>query len=140
MSPLVLASGSPIRRALLAQAGLSFEVQSARIDEASLQQALMEDSVPSRDMADALAEFKASRVSQARPEALVIGADQTLEVTGETIFKSPNRASAASLLQRLQGQSFKLHSAAVVFEEVRPILAPCFKRYPRNASPESDRH
>ena len=75
---LVLASGSAIRRTLLENAGLRIVVSPARVDEATLRDSLLSDGVAPRDIADALAEMKARRVSQKMPGRLVLGCDQVL--------------------------------------------------------------
>src|SRR3546814_4136516 len=73
---LVLASGSAARTALLTAAGVAHDVMVAQVDEDSAKQAFRERGLQPRDIADGLAELKAVKVSQRRPEALVLGADQ----------------------------------------------------------------
>ncbi|MEP5415267.1 MAG: Maf family protein, partial [Lentilitoribacter sp.] len=84
---LILASGSDIRRQLLENAGLTFTVQKARIDEEAIKASLLYEEANPRDIADALAEYKARRVAQKCPGSVVIGCDQVLECTGEVFSK-----------------------------------------------------
>ena len=77
---LILASASPFRRQLLENAGLDFESVPAEIDERAAEAPLAEGGVSPSDIALVLAEAKAIAVSEARPEAIVIGCDQTLSL------------------------------------------------------------
>ena len=72
---LILASGSDIRQDLLRSAGLSFEVQPARVDEDMIKASLLAEGANSRDVADTLAEFKARRIAEKNPGALILGCD-----------------------------------------------------------------
>ncbi len=110
---LILASASPIRRHILEAAGVTFEVDVARVDEGAAKASLRADGLSPRDQADALAALKALSVSQRR-EGLVIGADQMLALEGETLDKPKDRAEARAHLQRLRGRTHQLMCAAVV--------------------------
>jgi septum formation protein len=110
--PLILASHSRARQALLANAGFAFEAVAAEIDERAVQQA-SSLSAPG-DIAALLAREKALSVSTRRPGNFVIGADQTLAF-GTRLFTKPNsRAQAAEQLRTLAGRSHELHSAVAV--------------------------
>jgi septum formation protein len=124
--PIILASTSRARLAMLRAAGVSVEPVPARIDESAIKQAMLAEGAPPRDIADALAEMKAMRVSS-RVEAmqggdtLVLGADQVL-VTGGVIFDKPrDRAEARAQLRGLSGATHELLSAAVICEGGRPV-------------------
>ena len=113
--PLILASGSAIRRTMLAAAGVPFEVERPAVDEDALKAALA-DLAP-RDLADALAEAKALRGSQASPERLVLGADSMLELAGGGRLDKPENPDAArTQLRMMSGGVHELHSAAVIVE------------------------
>jgi septum formation protein len=112
---LLLASQSASRRRLLADAGVPFETVHAGVDEDALKAGLVAEGMAPRDLADALAEWKAKRPSMRNPTALVLGCDQTLELDdGSRIDKVETRAEAAALLARMSGRAHKLHSAAVI--------------------------
>jgi septum formation protein len=117
---VILASTSPARRALLAAAGVPFEAKSSGVDEDAAKASLAAEGLSPRDMADALAELKALRVSMRTP-GLVIGADQTLDLDGATLDKAPTAAAARERLLALRGRSHKLHSAVVVASNGQPI-------------------
>ena len=111
---IVLASKSPARTAVLRAAGVHFETQVAGVDEGAVKAGLLAEGHGPREVADALAELKAIKVSRARPGDLVIGADQTLDLAGELFDKVETLAEARERLQLLRGKTHKLHSAVVV--------------------------
>lgn len=119
--PLILASGSTIRAQLLRQAGLSFEVAHPRVDEQMVRDALLAEGASPRDLADALAEMKALRISEKHPEALVIGCDQVLDLGGKVLSKPETRHAAREQLLDLRGKRHSLLSAVVICEAGKPI-------------------
>lgn len=119
--PLILASASPIRAALLARAGLTVIARPARIDEDALRAAFFAASMQPCDMADALAEAKARKVAGNHPEAVVIGCDQVLEFEGSAWGKPTDRDAAQAQLVALRGRSHMLHSAVVLYHHSEPI-------------------
>lgn len=110
---LILASASVIRRRILEAAGVTFEVDAARVDEGAAKASLRAEGMKLRDQADALAALKALSVSRRR-EGLVIGADQMLAIEGETLDKPRDRAEARAHLLALRGRTHELICAAVV--------------------------
>ena len=119
--PIILASGSEIRQTLLKNAHVPFEVRVARLDEDAIKQALLEDGAPPRDIADALAEGKAMKVSRKHPEALVIGCDQVLDFGGTLLSKPRDLEEARAQLRALRGNRHSLLSAAVLCHEGRAV-------------------
>jgi septum formation protein len=91
---LVLASASPRRQELLRNAGISFTVQPADIDETPLA------GEPPRECAERLAREKALAVGRVRPQDLVLGAD-TIVVVDEAILGKPVDADDAIRMLRL---------------------------------------
>lgn len=120
-SDLTLASSSQIRRELLQNAGLSIDVVPARVDEESMIAALLHSASKPRDIADALAEAKAKKVSGKGVAGLVLGCDQVLELDGAVFSKPASQAEARSQLQMLRGKPHHLHSAAVLYRDSQPI-------------------
>ena len=120
-APLILASGSSIRARLLGNAGIEFVVDTPRVDEAAVKAALVHEGAGPRDVADALAELKASRVAARHPRHWVLGSDQVLSFAGEVMSKPESKDEAMEQLGRLQGQTHQLLSAAVLFEDGQPI-------------------
>lgn len=120
MTQLILASQSAARAQLLGNAGAPFQTASAGVDEDALKASLLAEGVGPRDIADALAEAKAVKVSKKR-SGLVIGADQTLDLDGVLYDKARTVAEARERLQTLRGKTHKLHSAVVVAQDGVPI-------------------
>lgn len=113
---LILASQSAARRRMLEAAGVVFEAGSAPLDEEEAKAGLAAAGFGPRDTAEMLAEMKAKSV--AAPGALVIGADQILELDDGTMLNKPaSREDALAQLRALSGQTHYLHSAAVVVEQ-----------------------
>ena len=110
--PLILASQSHARQALLAGAGIGFEAVPAEIDERAVQRA-SGLSAPS-EIASLLAREKALSVSMRLPERFVVGADQTLALEKRLFSKPTGRAEAAAQLRALVGRTHELHSAVAV--------------------------
>ncbi|MFO7920960.1 MAG: Maf family protein [Nioella sp.] len=121
MPEIILASGSHVRKKLLTNAGLSFRAQPARIDEAAIKAALAAENATPRDIADALAEFKARKVAEKHPGAVVIGTDQVLEFQGGILSKPASRDAVSEQLRALRGQQHRLLSAVVVYEDAEPV-------------------
>jgi septum formation protein len=110
--PLILASQSRARQALLANAGIVFEAVPADIDERAVQQASR--LIAPGDIAALLAREKALDVSMRQPGQFVVGADQTLALGTRLFSKPAGRAQAAEQLRALAGRSHELHSAVAV--------------------------
>ena len=118
---IILASGSEIRATLLRNAGVDFSVQVARVDEDALRRSLQAEDASPRDIADALAEMKAQRVAAKYPDALVIGCDQVLACGRAILAKPVSKDDAFAQLSALRGQAHQLLSAAVIYDDGRPV-------------------
>lgn len=116
MTPVVLASKSAARAALLASAGVRFEAISAEVDEDAVKIRLLARGATPADIATALASEKAVAVSRRRP-GLVIGADQTLELAGELYDKAATLDDARARLVELRGRPHQLHAAVAVAKD-----------------------
>lgn len=117
MTDIVLASASVIRQALLSSAGLHVRVDPAAIDEAEVKAGYRRDGRQATDLALALAELKALRVSSRYPDALVIAADQLL-VCGDIWFdKPPDFDHARAQLMALRGRTHVLVTAVLTVRD-----------------------
>ncbi|MEM1333992.1 MAG: Maf family protein, partial [Actinomycetota bacterium] len=105
---LVLASGSPRRRALLSQLGFDFEVRPADIDETP-----RPDESPTAYVARLSAAKAAEVVGH---DEVVIAADTTVEVDGEILEKPVDRDDARRMLARLSGRTHRCHTAVTVID------------------------
>ena len=119
--PLLLASASSIRLQLLHQAGLEAAAQPARIDEATIRDALLAEHAKPRDIADALAEMKARKLAEKNPTALVLGCDQVLALKDQLFSKPESIEEARQQLVLLRGQTHQLISALVLYDQGKPI-------------------
>jgi septum formation protein len=136
--PLVLASRSAARRKLLEAAGIPLVVVTAAIDEREVEAPLVARKADGDEIAAHLARAKAQAVSHARPNELVLGADQTLAFEGKVLSKPETRAAAAAQLAAFSGKAHRLHSAiclmqgeACLFEHVGTARLTCRSFGPR---------
>ncbi len=122
MSALVLASQSSGRAAMLRAAGLDFETTGAHVDEEALTASLLAAGQSPRNIADALAEAKAVKISTRLAGVTVIGADSTLALDDGTMLAKPqSRDEAAEHLRRMAGRRHRLFSAAVAARDGAPV-------------------
>lgn len=121
MTQIILASASNIRKALLTKAGVPFTALPPRIDEDAIKAALLAEDATPRDVADALAEFKARKIGEKHPGATVVGSDQVLEFQGGILSKPTTKDEAAEQLRMLRGKQHKLLSAVVVYSGTEPV-------------------
>jgi septum formation protein len=96
---VILASGSPRRRELLAEAGVVFEVVPSPAEE------IHDASIPLAELCERNAALKAAAVAVDHPEAVVIGADTLVWIEGEPLGKPRDLAEARAMLHKLGGRS-----------------------------------
>ena len=105
---------------MLTSAGVPFTAEPAGVDEDAAKASLA--GLSPRDLADALAELKALKLSQRRTGALVLGSDSVVALADGTLLDKPqSREQAAEHLGRMSGGTHQLWSAAVVAEGGRPV-------------------
>lgn len=110
---LILASASTARASVLAASGLSFRIHPANVDEPAIRETLASgtsETTPA-DVAQILAQTKASAISEISPGALVIGADQVLVCDGEIYEKPADEVAARDQLLSLRDKTHSLISA-----------------------------
>ena len=119
---VVLASGSRIRFELLSRAGVACRQQPAVVDEQSLREALHAEGVSSQNAAVVLAETKAHHVARTLDDdAIVIAADQLLDLDGRWLEKPVDLAAARQQLLNLRDRRHQLVSAVVGFRGGRRV-------------------
>ncbi|MCF8482971.1 MAG: Maf family protein [Rhodospirillum sp.] len=111
---VLLASGSVHRARLLIDAGIPFTAESPHVDEDTIKHSLKAEGASAIDAAIILAEFKARRLSQANPDALVIGSDQIPDLEGTWLGKPDSLAAAREQLMMMRGKTHVLETAVVV--------------------------
>ena len=116
-APLILASASAARRAMLSNAGVNFQIVSSGIDEVKLKEVLINLAAPVPEtVAKGLALAKASEVSNRNPEAYVIGSDQILALGHDILSKASDAQGARRTLHKLRGKTHSLHSAVSLMQ------------------------
>jgi septum formation protein len=113
---LVLASGSPRRADLLRAAGIPFDIVRVDVDE---------HFQPGEKPADAvrrLAEAKALAAAATHPDAVVLGADTTVVVSGEALAKPADSADASRMLRLLSGRSHDVLTGVCVCGRARRLV------------------
>lgn len=122
---LYLASASEIRLKLLHAARIEVEARPARIDEEAVKAAMEAEGALPRDLADTLAELKARKLAEkladTEPGALVLGCDQVLELKRRVFSKPQSPEDARDQLCALRGQTHRLLSAAVLYQNGEPV-------------------
>jgi septum formation protein len=108
--PLVLASSSPIRRAMLEAAGIEHETEPANVDEAAIKALLSSSS----KIAVELAQAKALDISKRRTGDRVIGGDSVVDVEGRHFDKPVTREQAKEHLRFFSGKVMELTSAVAL--------------------------
>jgi len=117
---LILASGSAIRREILTGAGLEFDVVTRPVDESAIKAGMLAENARLQDIADALAEAKALRVSRQMP-GLVIGADQIMVMDHQLFDKPKDMAEARDRLLSMRGKKHELIGGVVICENGQPV-------------------
>jgi septum formation protein len=113
--PLVLASRSSSRRAMLESAGIPIEVCIPDLDERAVEAAAgIRRPV---EVAALLAREKAKAAARLMPRRIVVGADQTLALEDRRFDKPRDRAGARDQLTALAGKTHYLHSAVAVAQD-----------------------
>ncbi len=111
LRPLILASASPRRVELLRILEPSFSQQPADIDET---QRHGEDP---KTYVCRMAEEKAAAVAPGNPGSVIIGADTTVVIDGQTLGKPKDRADGIAMLQRLGGRTHQVLTGVCVLHD-----------------------
>ena len=114
---LVLASASRSRLEMLQRAGIALEALASQVDEDEIKVSMKAEGATATEVAEALAELKAQRVSRLRPGALVVGADQMLVCESEWFDKPADLAHAEAHLCALRGKTHELPTVACVVRD-----------------------
>ena len=102
---------------MLEGAGVPFDALAARVDEEAAKESLRAQGISPRDLADALAELKAVKLSRGEPGALVLGSDSLMALAdGRMLDKPVSSDDAAEHLRAMSGGTHDLWSAAVIAE------------------------
>ena len=111
---IILASRSDVRKKILNKNGINCEVIAANIDEDQIKESLLKEKTTPKLISKNLAELKANKVSEKKPDKLVLGADSVIDLNGELISKPINRKEAFDILKKLNGQKHHLISSVCI--------------------------
>ena len=114
INKIILASRSEVRKKILNQNGINCEVIPADIDENQVKESLFEEKATPEIISKNLAELKANKVSEKKPNEIILGADSVLDLNGELISKPTNKKEALTILQKLNGQKHQLISSVCI--------------------------
>ena len=114
---LILASQSFARKALLNQAGLSFQTEPAFIDEEMIRGAAQAEEATPDEIAILLAEMKGEKCAANHPDDMIISSDQLLVCEGQIYGKPTSLEMAKSQLLSLSGKRHQLITTALLFDK-----------------------
>jgi septum formation protein len=133
--PIILASASPRRRQLLAEAGYEFTVFPAEIDESAIETGRMGPC----ECAEKLALAKARNVAEKFPGRTVIGADTVVDFGGEIIGKPADEKEAERIIRKLFSAPQKVITAVAIVrlrDGVEIVGSDTTAVYPKRMSDE----
>ena len=111
---IILASRSGIRKKILEENNIKCEIIPSNIDEDSIKESLIKEKAIPEIISKNLAELKANKISEKKPNELVLGADSVIDLNGKLISKPTNRDEAFNILQKLNGQKHRLISSVCI--------------------------
>jgi septum formation protein len=120
--PLVLASKSAPRRALLEAAGIPLVIDPADIDERAAEAASPQEARTPEGAALLLARAKAFETAKRNAGRAVLGADQTLALGAERFSKPKSREAAREQLRKFSGKTHALHSGIAVVQDNKVLF------------------
>ena len=112
---IILASGSPRRKELLAQIGLSFTVRVSEADEHT------EETIPEK-LVCILSERKTLAVwdeltEEEKKESILIGADTVVAVDDRILGKPADETEAFQMIKLLQGRSHQVYTGVTILRQ-----------------------
>ena len=111
---IILASRSKVRKKILEENNIKCEIIPSNIDEDSIKESLIKEKEIPEIISKNLAELKANKISEKKPNELVLGADSVIDLNGKLISKPTNRDEAFNILQKLNGQKHRLISSVCI--------------------------
>ena len=114
INKIVLASKSGVRKQILNQNGIHCEVVPSNVDEDQIKESMIKEKATPKEISKSLAELKANKVSEKKPNDLVLGADSVIDLDGELISKPTTREEAFDILNKLNGKKHQLISSVCI--------------------------
>ena len=114
INKIVLASKSGVRKQILNQNGIHCEGVPSNVDEDQIKESMIKEKATPKEISKSLAELKANKVSEKKPNDLVLGADSVIDLDGELISKPTTREEAFDILNKLNGKKHQLISSVCI--------------------------
>ncbi len=111
---IILASKSGVRKKILDQNKIDNEVCPSNVNEDEVKISLISEGANPMLISKNLAELKANKVSSAKPDQIVLGADSVIDLNGELISKPRDREEALEILQKLNGKKHQFISSVCI--------------------------
>ena len=111
---IILASKSGVRKKILDENNINCDVISSNIDEDQIKESLLGENATPKIISKNLAELKANKISQIKPNEIVLGADSVIDLEGELISKPKSREEAINILKKLNGKKHQLISSVCI--------------------------
>ena len=114
MFDVILASKSKVRKEILNNNNINCEVMPSNIDEDIFKESLIREKASPEIISKNLSELKANKISNKKPNAIVIGADSVIDLEGEIISKPRSRDEALEILRKLNNKTHYLISSVCI--------------------------
>ena len=114
INKIILASKSGVRKKILNQNGINCDVIPSNIDEDQIKVSLQKENASPQIISKNLAELKANKISQKKPNEFVLGADSVIDLDNELISKPKDREEALHILKKLNGKKHSLVSSVCI--------------------------
>jgi septum formation protein len=114
MFDVILASKSKVRKEILNNNNINCEVIPSNIDEDIFKESLIKKKASPEIISKNLSELKANKISNKKPNAIVIGADSVIDLEGEIISKPRSRDEALEILKKLNNKTHYLISSVCI--------------------------
>ncbi len=114
MFDVILASKSKVRKEILNNNNINCEVIPSNIDEDIFKESLIKEKASPEIISKNLSELKANKISNKKPNAIVIGADSVIDLEGEIISKPRSRDEALEILRKLNNKTHYLISSVCI--------------------------
>ena len=111
---IILASKSKVRKQILDKNNINSKVCASNVDEDVIKKSLLQNGANPEIISKNLAELKANKISQKKPNDIVLGADSVIDLNGEIISKPQNRDEAFDILKKLNGKKHYLISSVCI--------------------------
>ena len=108
---IILASKSGVRKKILQENDIEFDVEHSQVDEDMAKESLLNEGADPLLISKNLAELKAIKVSKSNADQLILGADSVISLNDKLINKPNTREEALEIIAKLNGKVHYLISS-----------------------------